>query len=141
MSGSDTLTVAYTVINGSRDSLRWVRIGAGDNSNTMLVPAQVPMIERSPAGWRGVVVYPEETAHVHLWWEATNAPARLPPGHSATGLAVRVAGPRAVRPGLVGVDGRPVRSIDFTSLPFTVGGSGGSCWWGTVTRASRPPTR
>ena len=69
---------------------------------------------------------------MHLWWEAKNAAAALPPGAATGGFVARVAGPTTVPPGLRGMDGRLVRPIDFGNLPFTVGSTGVQCWWGRV---------
>jgi hypothetical protein len=139
IAGSDSLTVSYTVVNNTRASLRWVQIGAGGLERTPLVPQQTPVIQTAPSGWRGTVVYPEETSYMHLWWEAEQVAAALPPGGSTGGFVVGVAGPGAVRPGLRGMDGRVVRPIDFGALPFTVGGSEGRCWWGKVRLAQAQP--
>lgn len=136
-SGSDTVAVRYTVVNNSGESLRWVSIGAGGQERTLAVPAQTPAVMEAPSGWRGIVVYPEETAYIHLWWETVDTRTGIGPRSSASTFAIRVADPNAVRPGLIGTDGRPVQPIDFTRLPFTVGGSQGGCWWGRVTPASQ----
>ena len=96
------------------------------------------MIQAAPSGWQGKVVYPEETAYVHLWWEAKDIGSALPPGGSTGGFVVGVAGPSAVQPGLRGLDGGLVRPIDFGTLPFTVGGTGAQCWWGRVRPAAGP---
>lgn len=132
VAGSDTLTVSYTVVNNTRGSLRWMSIGAGGPERTQVVPQQTPAIQAAPSGWHGSVVYPEETSYMHLWWEAKDVRAALPSGGSTSGFVARVAGPAAVQPGLQGLDGRPVRPIDFGTLPFTIGGTGAQCWWGRV---------
>lgn len=134
VAGADVRSVTYTVVNRTRDRVRWLSIGAGGAQHTPVVPQQTPVIAAAPRGWRGTVVYPEETSSMHLWWEAEEDRAALPPGGSSEGFAIRVAGPGAVSPGLRGMDGRPVTPIDFAALPFTVGGSDGRCWWGRVGR-------
>jgi hypothetical protein len=132
-SGTDTITVRYSVVNHTEDSLRWISIGAGrEDERTVAVPVQTPVVVEAPAGWRGQVVYPEETAYVHLWWEAADSTPGLGPGGSLSSFVVRAAGASAVQPGQVGPYG-PVHPIDFARLPFTVGGPGGRCWWGRVT--------
>ena len=35
------------------------------------------------------------------------------------------------------VDGTPVVPIDFAMLPFTIGGAGSRCWWGSNLRSPR----
>ncbi len=135
VSGSDTMTVRYTVVNGASDTLRWIRIGAGSEENrTVAVQTQTPVITDTPPGWRAMVVYPEETAYVHLWWETVGTRGGIAPGSAAHAFAVRSPGPGAVPQGQVGPYG-PVHPIDFATLPFTVGGSHGACWWGRVTLA------
>ena len=138
ITGSDTLSVSYTVVNKTRTGLLWMRIGAGGQERTHLVPQQTPVVRAAPAGWHGKVVYPEETSFMHLWWEAKDLKAALPPGGSTTGFVAVVAGPPAVSPGLRGTDGRVVRPIDFGTLPFTVGGTGAQCWWGRVRPVAGP---
>ena len=136
-SGTDTITVRYTVVNHSPENLRWISIGAGsDEEQTVAVPAQTPALTDSPPGWRGLIVYPEETAYVHLWWEAIDTAAGIGPGRSLNSFAVRAPGPAAVRPGQIGPYG-PVQPIDFPVLPFRVGGSQGGCWWGRVAPTPR----
>lgn len=131
VTGTDTLTVRYTVVNHSADSLRWIRIGAGrDQDRTVAVPGQILAIAGTPRGWRGVVVYPEETAYIHLWWEGATADVQIGPGRSADGFAIRVLNPTLPRPNLVGPYGR-AHPIDFGTLPFAVGTHEG-CWWGHV---------
>lgn len=141
ITGTDTLSVSYTVVNNTRTTLLWMSIGAGGLERTPLVPQQTPVVQAAPAGWHGKVVYPEETSHMHLWWEAKDIKAALQPGGSMTGFVLAVAEASAVPPGLRGPDGRLVRPIDFGTLPFTVGGTGGQCWWGRVKRAAGPPGR
>lgn len=139
-SGTDTITVRYTVFNHARDTVRWIRIGAGiEEERTVAVNEQTPVVTEAPPGWRGRVVYPEETAYVHLWWEAVDSGQGLEPGRSLRSLAVRAPGPNAVRPGQIGPYG-PVQPIDFTRLPFKAGGSGGTCWWGRVTPMPSEPS-
>jgi hypothetical protein len=137
VAGSDTLTVSYRVVNDTRTSLLWMSIGSGGPEPTQLVPQQTPVIQAAPSGWHGKVVYPEETSDMHLWWEAKDIGAALPPGRSTTGFVAAVTGPAAVPPGLRGMDGRVVRPIDLATLPFTVGGTGGQCWWGRVRPAAK----
>lgn len=134
VSGSDTLAVRYTVY--SRLPIRWVKIGAGDTLETVLVPQQMPHINVTPIGWHSQLVVPEETRDFHLWWEVAQPSAELPANRPATGFAILVPGPKAVSRGLLGMDGRPVRPIDWSTLPFTVGTSDGSCWWGRVKPAN-----
>jgi hypothetical protein len=141
VAGSGTLTVSYTVVNNTRASLLWMSIGSGGQERTQLVPQQTPVIQTAPSGWHGKVVYPEETSYMHLWWEAKDISAALPPGGSTGGFVVGVAGPPAVQPGLRGMDGRLVRPIDFGTLPFTVGGTGAQCWWGRVRPVAGPQGR
>src|SRR6266850_2167905 len=138
ITGADTLSVSYTVVNNTRTTLLWMSIGAGGLERTPLVPQQTPVVRAAPAGWHGKVVYPEETSFMHLWWEAKDLKAALPPGGSTTGFVAVVAGPPAVSPGLRGTDGRVVRPIDFGTLPFTVGGTGAQCWWGRVRPVAGP---
>ena len=132
VSGSDALTVSYTVVNNTRSGIVWMRIGSAGPERTQLIPQQTPVIKSAPTGWAGAVVYPEETPDMHLWWEMKDGGAALQPGTTASGFVVQVPGPTTVQPGLRGVDGRLVRPIDFGSLPFTVGGTGMQCWWGRV---------
>jgi len=134
VTGGDTLAVRYTVY--SHLPIRWVRIGAGDTLTTVIVPQQIPHITATPIGWRSQLVVPEETRFFHLWWEAVQPAAVLPAGRPATGFAILVPGPKAVSRGLLGMDGKPVRPIDWTTLPFTVGTTDGSCWWGRVRPAN-----
>ena len=128
VAGGDTLAVRYTVY--SRLPIRWVKIGAGDTLTTVLVPQQMPRINVTPIGWRSQLVVPEETRYFHLWWEAVEPAAEMRAGEPANGFAILVPGPKAVSRGLLGMDGKPVRPIDWSTLPFTVGTSDGSCWWG-----------
>jgi hypothetical protein len=130
--GSDTLTISYTIVNNTRSSLVWMSIGSGGPERTQLVPQQTPVVTSAPSGWLGTVVYPEETSYMHLWWEAKDVAAALPPGATTSGFVARVAGPTTVLPGLRGMDERLVRPIDFGNLPFTVGSTGVRCWWGRV---------
>ena len=113
VAGSDTLTVSYTIVNNTRSSLVWISIGSGGPERTQVVPQQTPVVTSAPPGWLGTVVYPEETSYMHLWWEAKDVAAALPPGAATSGLVARVAGPSTVLPGLRGMDGRLVRPIDF----------------------------
>jgi hypothetical protein len=69
VSGSDTLTVSYTVVNNTRSGVAWIRIGSAGPERTQLIPQQIPVIKSAPSGWAGAVVYPEETPDMHLWWE------------------------------------------------------------------------
>jgi hypothetical protein len=132
VAGADTLTVSYTLVNNTCSSLFWMSIGSGGPERTQLVPQRTPVVTSAPPGWLGTVVYPEETSYMHLWWEAKDVAAALPPGAVTSGFVARVAGPGTVLPGLRGMDGRLVRRIDFGSLPFTVGSTGVQCWWGWV---------
>src|SRR6266850_4675249 len=43
ITGSDTLSVSYTVVNKTRTGLLWMRIGAGGQERTHLVPQQTPV--------------------------------------------------------------------------------------------------
>ena len=137
VTGTDKLVIEFAIYNRTADSLGWLSIGAAGERRTVAVPSQSPEIVSTPPGWRGVVVYPEETADVHLWWEPVERDARIPPNDSIEGLVVRVAGPHMVRPNMIGIDGSPVVPIDFATLPFTAGGSGFRCWWGEVTRVTQ----
>ena len=141
VSGSDSLTVSYTVVNNTRSGIVWMRIGSAGPERTQLIPQQTPVIKSAPAGWAGAVVYPEETPDMHLWWEMKDGGAAVQPGTTASGFVVQVPGPTTVQPGLRGVDGRLVRPIDFGSLPFTVGGTGMQCWWGRVRLVAGPRAR
>jgi len=139
--GSDTLTVSYTVVNKTGSGLIWISVGTAGPERTRVVPQQAPVVKSTPPQWAGAVVYIEETPYMHLWWEAKEAGAALPPGTTASGFVVQVAGPASVTPGLRGMDGREVRPIDFGALPFTVGGTGARCWWGRVRSAAADPAR
>jgi hypothetical protein len=141
LSGSDALTVSYTVVNNTRSGIAWIRIGSAGPERTQLIPQQTPVIKSAPTGWAGAVVYPEETPDMHLWWEMKDGGAALQPGTTASGFVVQVPGPTTVQPGLRGVDGRLVRPIDFGSLPFSVGGTGMQCWWGRVRSMAGPHAR
>lgn len=141
ISGTDRLTVSYAVVNRTGTGLRWISIGSGDRERTWPVPQQAPAVSGAPPGWRGTVVYPEESAFVHLWWETDDPAAALAPGVATGGFVVSAAGPTAVTPGLRHADGRVVRPIDFGSLPFTAGGPGPRCWWGRVEPAAPPDGR
>jgi hypothetical protein len=132
VSGSDSLTVSYMVINNTSAGVAWIRLGSAANERTQAIPERTPVIKSAPAGWTGTVVYPEETPDMHLWWETRDRSAALQPGTTASGFVVQVPGPSRVRAGLRGVDGRAVQPIDFGSLPFAVGGTAMRCWWGKV---------
>jgi len=134
VTGADALTVSYTVVNSTRSPLIWLSVGSGGAQRTRLVVQQTPKVTSAPAGWMGTVVYPEETPYMHLWWESRDATAGLPVNAATGGFAIEVASPATVPPGFRGMDGNPVRPIDFGTLPFTAGGTGVQCWWGRVTR-------
>ena len=135
ISGADTVSVRYLVVNDSEETLSWLSIGAADEERTRSVPGQAPVVTAVPPGWRGLVIYPEETAFFHLWWEVTEREHGIPSNGTERQFAIRAPGESAVTRGLVYADGRPVEPIDFTRLPFTVGASGGSCWWGRTVSA------
>ena len=132
MSGADTVSVHYIVVNDSQETLRWISIGTSGEVRTRSVPSQAPLVTGVPPGWHGLVIYPEETVFFHLWWEATTQEGGIGPNRTERRFAIRAPSEDAVTRGLVYPDGRPVEPIDFTRLPFTVGGSGGTCWSGRV---------
>jgi hypothetical protein len=137
IAGTDRLTVSYAVVNRTGAGVSWISIGSGERERTRLVPPQTPAVLGAPPGWRGMVVYPEESSFVHLWWETDDPAAALATGGATSGFVVSVAGPAAVAPGLRDAEGRAVRPIDFGSLPFIAGG-GPRCWWGRVEPAAPP---
>jgi len=122
--------ITYAVINNRRERLRWVRIGTGGNAFTVLPPDQTPSIAATPANWRGVVARSGGSDRVHFSWEAANDEAELT-FRSRTEFAVRARAAYVARPGLL--------PLYLTSLPFSVGTSSGSCWWGRTTDPTGPP--
>jgi hypothetical protein len=129
VSGTVRQSASYVVINHRRERLRWIRIGVGGTRSTEFVPQQKPLIVNTPAGWRGQVVYPEQTNHFYLLWEATSDQFSLAPS-SRGSFGIEAAGPDAIPRGQLGADRQPIRPVHFITLPFTAGGESGACWWG-----------
>ena len=137
--GTDTLVFTYRLINHARVGMRWVRIGSDAERVTPIVPDQMPTVLSSPPGWRGQVIVPEETSQFHLWWETEQSQDPEPARSDSLEFRIKALAPDRVRTGLIGMDGRPVRAIDFHVLPFMVGDATGGCWTGTVVRTPSVP--